>query len=51
MIDALSASQKEGVTRRELALASNVIAEGRALIVLLNKFDAVPDELKLQVGL
>ena len=49
MIDALTASQKDGVTRRELALASNVIAEGRALVVLMNKFDAVPDHLKLEV--
>ena len=50
VIDALAASEKRGVTRRELALASNVIAEGRALIVLLNKYDAVPNNLKLEVN-
>ena len=49
LIDAVAASEKGGVTRRELTLASNVIAEGRALIVLLNKYDAVPDHLKLEV--
>ncbi len=50
VIDALEASQKSGVTRREMTLASNVIGEGRALIVLLNKYDAVPEHLKLGVS-
>lgn len=49
VVDALAASEKGGVTRRELALASSVVAEGRALIVLINKYDAVVDSLKLQV--
>lgn len=30
-------------TRQDLALASKVVEEGRALVVLLNKMDAVPD--------
>ena len=43
VVDALAAENLEhGLTRRELALASKVISEGRALMVALNKLDALP---------
>lgn len=51
MVDALAAYKLEtiGMTRRELALASNIIDEGRALVVLLNKIDAIPKEFRQEV--
>ena len=53
MVDALAASKLESMnmTRTELALASNVINEGRALVVLLNKIDAVPANLREKVAI
>ena len=40
-----------GVSKRELALASDVISEGRALLVVANKLDACSQEERIQVGL
>lgn len=40
-----------GVSKRELALASDVISEGRALLVVANKLDACSQEERIQVRL
>lgn len=39
-----------GVSKRELALATDVINEGRALLIVVNKLDACSDEERIQVG-
>ena len=38
-----------GVSKRELALASDVINEGRALLVVANKLDACSVDERIQV--
>ena len=35
---------KEGLTHREVQLAADVVAEGRALLLVVNKLDALPEE-------
>jgi len=39
-----------GVSKRELALASDVIKEGRALLIVANKLDACSDEERVEVS-
>ena len=38
-----------GVSKREIALASDVINEGRALLIVANKLDACSDAQRVQV--
>lgn len=38
-----------GVSKRELALASDVINEGRALLIVANKLDACSPDERIQV--
>lgn len=40
-----------GVSKRELALASDVISEGRALLIVANKLDAFSQQERIQVRL
>mmetsp|Transcript_10873 Transcript_10873/g.25831 ORF Transcript_10873/g.25831 Transcript_10873/m.25831 type:complete len:559 (+) Transcript_10873:170-1846(+) len=43
VVDAEAAARDaEGVTRRELSMASDVVEEGRGLLLVLNKLDLVP---------
>jgi predicted GTPase len=49
VIDATMVKDNGGMTRRELALATNVVGEGRALVVALNKLDALEDLERLEV--
>jgi len=49
VIDATRVQENGGMTRRELALATNVVGEGRALLVALNKLDALEDLVRLEV--
>ena len=44
-------SKRKGLTKHELALASDVINEGRALMLVVNKLDACDDEEGAEVGL
>ena len=39
-----------GVSKRELALASDVVKEGRALLVVANKLDACSAQERIEVG-
>lgn len=49
VLDALRvAEREEGMTHAEASLASNVVAEGRSLVVVLNKMDALPSEHQRQ---
>lgn len=44
MVDAqVSAGLDAGLTRRELALASSIVREGRSLLIALNKLDLLSD--------
>ena len=50
LIDAAtSLGEDRALTRREIALAASVIAEGRALVVVVNKLDALREGLRPQV--
>lgn len=50
VVDATSVDKlSPGLTRREIALATYVINEGKALLVAINKLDAVPQDRRLQV--
>lgn len=40
-----------GVSKRELALASDVISEGCALLIVANKLDAFSQQERIQVRL
>lgn len=42
-------SKRKGLTKHELALASDVISEGRALMLVVNKLDACTQEEGAQV--
>ena len=43
VVDAIAVEKRElSLTRRELALATDIIREGRGLLILLNKLDALP---------
>ena len=44
-------SKGRGLTKQELALASDVISEGRALMLVVNKLDACSEEEGAEVGL
>ena len=44
-----AAAHTQGLTRRDLALASKVVQEGRALLILLNKLDALPEAAAIRV--
>ena len=41
--------KQAGLSKRDLALASDVIAEGRALLIVANKLDACSDAERVQV--
>ena len=51
MADAQQAAAKDarGLSRKDLALASRVVSEGRALLILLNKLDALPQAAAARV--
>lgn len=50
VIDALTVDQGErGLLKRELALASDIVSEGRAIVVVLNKLDALAPGRRLEV--
>lgn len=52
VIDAHHAlSDKLGLTRREVALSSRVISEGRPIIVAINKLDTLPEAARSDVRL
>jgi predicted GTPase len=38
-----------GLARKDLALASKIVGEGRALLILLNKLDALPQAAAARV--
>ena len=43
VVDAIAVEKRElTLTRRELALATDIIREGRGLLIVLNKLDALP---------
>lgn len=49
VVDAVAAAGLEApMTRREVALATNVIREGRALLIALNKLDELPQDDTLE---
>ena len=41
--------RQAGLSKRELALATDVIKEGRALLIVANKLDACSEDERLQV--
>ena len=41
--------KQAGLSKHELALASDVLAEGRALLIVANKLDACSDAERIQV--
>ena len=43
-------SDKEGLTKQEVSLASTVISEGRPLVVVINKLDTLSEDKKSKVG-
>ena len=45
-----AAAHTQGLARRDLALASKVVQEGRALLILLNKLDTLPEAAAARVG-
>ena len=47
---ALVTDAGEPLTKQDLALAQRAVDEGRALIVVLNKVDGVPDVKKLELA-
>lgn len=43
--------QGGGLTKQELALATDVLKEGRALLLVVNKLDACNEAERIQVGI
>lgn len=50
VIDAsVAAASGKQLTRREIALAADVVGEGRALLAVVNKLDTFPEDQHRQV--
>ena len=50
VVDALTIQQgNHGLLKRELSLVRDIVNEGRAIVVLLNKLDLLPADAQLEV--
>lgn len=51
MVDAQACHEAGGgLSKRELALANRIVQEGRAILIILNKLDLLPEPQQQQVG-